>query len=151
MTWLEARIPPPLVTLLCGWGMYLLVPGSPLLDWPLRSVLPALLVIAAARFALPAVRAFRRAGTTISPVQVERASALVTQGVFARSRNPMYLALSLLLGAWAAWLARPEALLGPALLMAWLTRFQILPEEHVLAARFGADYAAYRARVRRWL
>ena len=33
----------------------------------------------------------------------------------------------------------------------YITRFQILPEERALAARFGDDYAAYRARVRRWL
>lgn len=33
----------------------------------------------------------------------------------------------------------------------YITRFQIVPEERILAARFGAEYAAYAARVPRWL
>jgi protein-S-isoprenylcysteine O-methyltransferase Ste14 len=32
-----------------------------------------------------------------------------------------------------------------------MNRFQIAPEERALEARFGAQYTAYRARVRRWL
>ncbi|HEX5952685.1 MAG TPA: isoprenylcysteine carboxylmethyltransferase family protein, partial [Rhodanobacteraceae bacterium] len=40
---------------------------------------------------------------------------------------------------------------GPLLFVLYITRFQIVPEERTLAARFGPAYAAYRQRVRRWL
>lgn len=48
-------------------------------------------------------------------------------------------------------LAQPLALLGPLAFVLYVTRFQILHEERVLAGLFGKDFAAYKARVRRWL
>jgi protein-S-isoprenylcysteine O-methyltransferase Ste14 len=63
----------------------------------------------------------------------------------------MYVALTLLLAAWAVVLGGPWVWFGPAVLALWLDRLQILPEERAMAARVGADYAADRSRVRRWL
>lgn len=78
-------------------------------------------------------------------------SALVTGGVFRLSRNPIYLAdATILLGLilhWGAWPALP---LVPAF-ASLITRRFIRGEEARLAAAFGADFAAYRARTRRWL
>ena len=65
--------------------------------------------------------------------------------------NPMYLGLALILLGLAVYLASPWALLGPLVFAAYITRFQIVPEERALQTRFGAAYTAYRARVRRWL
>jgi len=48
------------------------------------------------------------------------------------------------LGSWAEWL-------GPILFAAYVTRFQIVPEERILAVKFGAAYLAYKNRTRRWL
>jgi protein-S-isoprenylcysteine O-methyltransferase Ste14 len=42
-------------------------------------------------------------------------------------------------------------LLGPVVFALYITVFQIIPEERVLAELFGAPYAEYRKRVRRWL
>jgi protein-S-isoprenylcysteine O-methyltransferase Ste14 len=95
--------------------------------------------------------AFRRAGTTPDPVHVDRASTLVTTGVYAWTRNPMYVGLTLLLCAWACVLAAPWTAAGPPLFAAYITRFQILPEERALSERFGEAYAAYLRRVRRWI
>ena len=97
--------------------------------------------IAAGAFGPSAIRAFGRADTTADPVRVERASTLVTTGVYARTCNPMYVALALLLASWAAWLGQWTPLLGPALFVLYVTRFQILPEERALFALFGEDYA----------
>ncbi|MDR7448826.1 MAG: methyltransferase, partial [Armatimonadota bacterium] len=67
---------------------------TPLGPLPLRLLLGALLVAASAALAGAALREFRRAGT---PVEVWRpATTLVTTGPYRRSRNPLYLALTLL-------------------------------------------------------
>ena len=95
--------------------------------------------------------AFGRAGTTVNPLRPASSRALVTTGLHGVSRNPMYLGHALLLVAWACWLRHPAALIGTPLYMAYVTRYQILPEERALSAMFGAAYEAYRARVRRWL
>ena len=93
---------------------------------------------------------FYRARTTFDPIAPHRASALVSTGVFAVSRNPIYIADALLLAAHAAWLGRPWALLGiPAL--AAVLQPQIRAEETALTERFGSEYASYVARVPRWV
>ena len=63
----------------------------------------------------------------------------------------MYVGLMMLLLAWAAGLASPISLAGPVAFIAYVTRFQIKPEERVLVAKFGAAYASYARQVRRWL
>ena len=93
----------------------------------------------------------RRARTTVNPLRPERASALVTTGVYRITRNPMYVGMALMLLAWAVLLASPAALAGPVTFIAYMNRFQIGPEEDALDTLFGPDYAAYRSRVRRWL
>jgi len=92
---------------------------------------------------------FKRAGTSVKPFA--RASALVTGGVFAFSRNPMYLGMLLaLLGA--AVLEGSAAAAAVAALFAWrVQRTFILPEEWRLESQFQNEYRLYRRRVRRWL
>lgn len=146
---LETRLPPPLLAAgIAGLMVWWAWPG-PAIGW--RDVLAAGLALAAAGLGFPAFAAFRRAGTTINPVDVAAASRLVTGGVYRISRNPMYLSLALLLGALALHLADPVAWAGPVIFVAWITRFQIIPEERAMAARFGQDYARYRAGTRRWV
>ena len=97
------------------------------------------------------VLAFLRARTTIHPHRPAHASALVTTGLYRYSRNPMYLALLLVLAGWAVALANGLAfLLLPGFVLS-LDRLQIRPEERILRAKFGAAYEAYARSVRRWL
>ena len=78
-------------------------------------------------------------------------TALVTGGVFALSRNPIYLADALVLaGLLIVWQALWAAPLVPAF-MWFITRRYIRGEEARIAARFGAAWRAYAARTRRWL
>jgi protein-S-isoprenylcysteine O-methyltransferase Ste14 len=63
----------------------------------------------------------------------------------------MYLGFLLLLMAWAAALSNVLALVSLLAFVLYMNRFQIAPEERMLASRFEQDYAEYRARVRRWL
>ncbi|MBP6117574.1 MAG: isoprenylcysteine carboxylmethyltransferase family protein [Neisseriaceae bacterium] len=100
--------------------------------------------------ALAAAFAFRRARTTVDPRQPHSSSALLTHGVYAWTRNPMYLAFAGILLAQTVYLGWPLGLLWVMAFIWYLTEFQIKPEEAALTERFGAAYEAYLRRVRRW-
>jgi len=97
------------------------------------------------------VVSFRRAKTTVNPLRPEASAALVSTGVYSFTRNPMYLGMALVLFAWAAYLSSIWSLVGPVLFALYITRFQIVPEERALERLFGASFAEYKKRVRRWL
>ncbi|MDE2154966.1 MAG: isoprenylcysteine carboxylmethyltransferase family protein [Xanthomonadaceae bacterium] len=150
---IELKIPPPVVALVLALGMggvaHFAAAREPVTL--VRMILAGVLALCGVVFDLSGMIAFRRARTTVNPMRPAAASAIVSHGVYAVTRNPMYAGLACLLGGWAVYLGSPWAGLGPVVLVAWLTRFQIMPEEKVLAGLFGADYAAYRAKVRRWI
>jgi len=102
-------------------------------------------------FGITAMVTFRRASTTVNPMKPGTASTLVTSGVFGITRNPMYVSLVLYLLAWAAYLSNWLALVIVPVFVLYISRFQIVPEERALRSLFGESYAAYAARVRRWL
>lgn len=106
---------------------------------------------ASAVVAVAAVAAMMIARTTMNPLDPTKARNLVTGGVFRLSRNPMYLSLLLLLVAYAVRLDSPAVWLGPLVFIAYVTRFQIHPEERALEAKFGEAYLRYQMRTRRWL
>jgi len=107
--------------------------------------------VIALSFGAGGIIAFRLAKTTINPVQIDQASRVVTGGIYRVTRNPMYVGLTALLVMWAVHLAVPPALLGPVFFALFTHRFQIIPEERVMSAKFGKEYDDYRKRVRRWL
>jgi protein-S-isoprenylcysteine O-methyltransferase Ste14 len=149
---LELKVPPALLVLLIGLAMHRVADGVPRgrFAFPGQGMLAALLLLAGLAAALLGVLRFRSAGTTVDPVHPDRSSALVVSGIYRRTRNPMYLGFLLALAAWGARLGSLPALLGPPLFALYMDRFQIRPEERALEARFGEEYRAYRARVRRW-
>jgi protein-S-isoprenylcysteine O-methyltransferase Ste14 len=146
---MENRVPPPFLTLAFALAMWFAAAEAAAPLW--RTAAAITLFLVAGAFGLPALRAFRKADTTIDPVRIDRASALVTGGIYRLTRNPMYVSLTVMLAAWALWLGGPWVWAGPVFLMMWLDWFQIRPEERMMAARFGADYYRYRGEVRRWL
>lgn len=146
---LTLKIPPPLLLLICAGAMYLLAPLGPRFQ-PLEGLFWLLLGLG---FSLDCAASllFLRARTSADPVQIDKASRLVTAGIYRLSRNPMYLGLGLLLLAWAARLASPLALLPVAYFFFHLNRWQIPAEEALLRAKFPADYDRYCATTGRWL
>ena len=150
---LEHRIPPPLVFALVGAAMWAVARVTPAMEIAggLRIAAAAILALFGLFIAVQGFAAFGRAKTTVNPVNIEAASALVTDGVFRYTRNPMYVGLAALLAGWAIYLAAPWAFLGPVAFALFITRFQIIPEERVLRAKFGGDYDTYLQQVRRWL
>ena len=96
-----------------------------------------------------AVRGFRRARTTLQPW--ESTTALVTDGIYRYSRNPIYLGYTLVylgIGLWAGTLWHLVAL--PVVVLV-VTRIVIVKEEAYLTNRFGDAYLRYRDEVRRWI
>lgn len=98
---------------------------------------------------VPAVRAFRRAGTAPQPWRPT--TALVVSGPYRFSRNPMYLGFTLLYAGIAIWANTTWPFLLLPLVLVTMVRGVIEREEAYLERRFGAAYLDYKARVRRWL
>ena len=147
-------IPPLALAGLLAVLMWLAARAFPqaVLPLPWRGLLCATTGAAGLVLCALGVLPFRRAGTTVDPTRPERASALVTTGVYSMTRNPMYLGMLLLLVAWGLYLASTVGLvLAPPAFALYLDRVQIPSEERALAAAFGSDYAGYARRVRRWL
>lgn len=147
------RIPwPPILFFGCLFGAYLLnriLPVPFLYLGGVFALLGWLLVVAALGVIVWAFLTFSEASTPIMPHRGAR--RLLTGGPFRFSRNPIYLAeLAILIGLgltleplwyWpAAWVFHRQ-----------ITRLAIEREEAHLAARFGAEWEAYAARVRRWI
>jgi len=150
---LELKLPPPVVALLIATAMWLASRTAPSIELPflVRAGTAVAIAILGGGIALAAEMSFKRAKTSINPMRPEKTSSLVTSGIYRFTRNPMYLGLLLVLVAWAAFLASAWALAGPIAFVLYIGRFQITPEERILSAKFGAAYADYKSRVRRWL
>lgn len=153
MRWLELKIPPPAVALLIGLLMWLASSVVAPVEVPFGTRVAVAVVLASVglSFGFASMRSFLRARTTMNPFKPSAASSLVTGGVFRFTRNPMYLSLLLYLLAWAAYLSNWLALLFVPVFVLYINELQIKPEERALSALFGAEYASYKARVRRWV
>lgn len=92
---------------------------------------------------------FAKRRTTIMPRQSSR--VLVTTGVFAFTRNPMYLGMALILTGICVIAGSATVWAVPPVFVVVIDRTLIRLEERMLAERFGEDYRAYRQHVRRWV
>jgi protein-S-isoprenylcysteine O-methyltransferase Ste14 len=118
---------------------------------PLRVAFALILLTAGFAIALAGVLAFRRAKTTVHPVKLEATSTMVTSGIYRFTRNPMYLGFLFVLAAWSTYLSNLLAFAFLPLFVWYINRFQIVPEERALSAKFPNAFAAYTRSVRRWL
>lgn len=148
-------IPWPPVILVAGIaGGYLLNRLMPLpwLPSPLSDFLFAagLLTIGGAlAIDVAAMRAMRRARTTIMPHQAS--TAFVADGPFSFSRNPIYLANVMIVAGLAAVFANTWYLLMAVLVGVLINLLAIPGEERHLEHQFGKRYRDYRKKVRRWI
>jgi protein-S-isoprenylcysteine O-methyltransferase Ste14 len=144
-------LPPPVIyvaALLAGLALNYLWPVSfPPARWGYS--IGTVLVIASVFIVFPVFLRFRRAGT---PFDVRKpATALITDGPNRFSRNPGYVALTLLYLGVALLVSSLWALLlvVPALLV--MDRWIVRREERHLEERFGEQYLRYKRTVRRWV
>jgi len=146
-------IPPPLQGLIIGFAMWQIDRLTPALSLsiPGQKIIGGTLIATGIFIEVIAVIAFVRAKTTPNPLKPSNASTLVTDGLYRFSRNPMYLSLLGVLIGWAFWLGNPMNSVLLIAFVAYITAFQIKPEEEVLREKFGSDYDAYCQRVGRWV
>ena len=153
MRYFELRFPPTLVWITVGAAMWVIASLPPL--WPpsssVRLSASVILLVIGIAISQSAIIEFRRAQTTVNPLKPETSTSLVSTGIFARTRNPMYLGMLIGLLAWTVYLASALAWLGPVAFALFITRFQIIPEERVMHSIFGSAFSEYSKRVRRWL
>lgn len=147
----EVVVPPPLIYLaglLIGLALDSVWPAAFLPATAQHVAGGATIALGLVLFAA-AVREFVRART--SPVHHNPTTSIITTGVFRFSRNPIYVAMTLVLiglglaidSAWIIAMAVPAVLI--------IHRFVIAKEEAFLASTFGDAYTRYRQSVRRWL
>ncbi|MDF1821844.1 MAG: isoprenylcysteine carboxylmethyltransferase family protein [Alcanivoracaceae bacterium] len=147
------RIPPLLVVALMLLAMV-----------PLAHVLPTTAMPDAARwgavtffglvgaiFVLPAAISFRRAGTTVDPRNPEKTEALVTDGLYRISRNPMYVGFCFWLIAGAFAVSSLWLLIAWPMFVIYMNALQIPAEERAMAEKFAEQWSVFCERVPRWL
>lgn len=111
------------------------------LGWPL--------VAAGLAVGLLGFRELKRAQTNVDPYKP--ATAVVSEGPYRYTRNPLYVGMTLMYTGFAARAnALPPVLLLPAVL-AVMRRGVIEREERYLEGKFGEEYLRYKSRVRRWI
>lgn len=140
-------VPPPLIFVgLLSFG--LLVERAP---FALQPIQLAAIVAGLAGLALiaAALSLFRNKHTRAEPWQPS--SALVTNGVYRFTRNPMYLGMAIVCLAVALFSQSLAAGLLTLAAVVIIDRTVIAREEAYLVRRFGDDFVAYRRRVHRWL
>lgn len=150
-------IPPPVIGLVFAIAMWMLAKGASDLTGRYTVILPgqawAAALIAGAGLAidLVSIAAFFRRKTTVNPLTPSKTNALVIDGFYRFSRNPMYLGILMILTGWTLWLGNVLNIVLLGLFIWVINELQIKPEEKALREKFGAEYEAYCKRVRRWI
>ena len=150
---LDHKIPPPVIALICAalaWILAHLTPGLSYLV-PARIPIIVLLVLIGLALDISGLMSFRKAKTTFNPLAPGRSKSIVQNGPYQFTRNPMYLGMFFNLLGLCVYFENPLTLVAVVVFVAYITRFQIMPEERILLAKFGDSYAQYTRSVRRWL
>jgi protein-S-isoprenylcysteine O-methyltransferase Ste14 len=146
-------VPPPLiyaVVLALALGIDLLVDGPRFgLPRPATWLAGGVFFLAGLLLTIAAASRFRSAGTDVRPWK--ETTALVTEGLYRYTRNPMYLGMTLIYVAFSLLADSVIALAFVLLLLVIITYAVIRREEHYLEVKFGEKYRRYKERVRRWL
>lgn len=149
---LELKIPPLALAFLFGALMWLVSAASVFtIALPWRSAFALLFCIVGFAIVLAGILTFRWAKTTVNPLTPEATTTMVTSGIYRFTRNPMYLGFLLVLAGWAMYLSNLLAFAFLPLFVWYMNRFQIVPEERALGAKFSDAFTAYKRAVRRWL
>lgn len=150
---LALKVIPPVQVIICASLMLFLRYCFPQYHFSLVLSFPItiFLIVTASIIGTLALYDFHKHKTTFHPHTPEKTSTVVDSGIYAYSRNPMYLALVLILCALALYLKNLTCFAIIPIFIGYITHYQIKPEEMMLDKLFPNDYQAYRKKVRRWL
>ncbi len=148
---METKIPPPIVTLVFGLSIYFSRGMFPAVEAWHSFYLGIFLLFLGFFILISAVRLFRKDKTTVNPLSPDQATKLVTDGIFKYSRNPMYLGMAVVLSSIAVFFNLLGGIILIALFCAYITKFQIIPEERAMRDLFSDDFDKYIKETRRWV
>tara|TARA_B100001094_G_C18000155_1_gene704730 strand:- start:10 stop:456 length:447 start_codon:yes stop_codon:yes gene_type:complete len=148
---MQNKIPPPVITLLNIYIIYSINQVFPKFYFPYQSIVSIFVGIEAVLIIFFAIKEFKKAATTISPLQINQVSSFVTTGIFRFTRNPMYLGLTSLQVAAGIYFGNWLMVVVVPMFIFYITFYQIIPEEKVLNRKFGNDFKIYCSKVGRWL
>ncbi len=152
MTNVRQTLRPPrlaILYLVVAWAVDYRLSSSAVLPDGYRFWLSLVVVVVGVVLSYSAISLFDRVGT--SHKLTGENAALVIEGPYRWSRNPMYLGLTLIVLGIAIYGGSVPFLLVPVAFLLTLN-FAFVPwEERRLETTFGDDYRAYRQHVRRWL
>lgn len=150
---IKNKIPPVLSFAFCLSAQYILSRAFSGLsvEFSYKNNIAFVLLLSALGLAAYCGWLFRRNNTTVNPMLPQNASQLIVSGIYAYSRNPMYLAMLLVLAAFVVWSGNWLSLSILPLFVLWMNFSQIRFEESALEKKFGEDYLNYKKRVRRWI
>ena len=150
---MKLKIPPVVIFFLAlalMFGAYYLFPGYTY-TVPYSISFSRVLLVMGSLAGIAGIVEFRSKGTTIDPMNPQKARRLVTSGIYRYSRNPMYLGMLLVLLGGLIRLGSPLSLPGVLFYIFCITQFQIKAEEKALSQNFGDEYRDYCDEVRRWI
>lgn len=145
------KLPPPLLYAAGLGAGFLLQVLVPLGSWPgtMGIILALPFLVFGVGLCAWSIGLFRRFRTSLVPIVPS--TALVTQGPYRLTRNPMYLGLALVYAGVASWFQLSWGLLLLPVVLILVYYLVIVREERYLERKFGEAYVKYKAQVRRWL
>lgn len=149
---LKLKIPPAAIFLICIGFMWAI--DWQISDWvviDLGQWVPRVILVIGVLFGLGGVIQFRKNATSVDPLHPEKASVLVTSGVYNFSRNPMYLAMFLILLGGLIKFGELAGLIVLIFYVWYMNEFQIKSEEEIMEKKFGEEFLEYKKEVRRWI
>ena len=148
---MKTKIPPPIVTLVSALLIFFSKELFPNYAFDYQSMLSIVIFVSGLMILISAVSLFKKKETTVNPMNPEKASSLVVDGVFKHTRNPMYLGMSVVLLSISIQFNLIGGLLIVSFFMAYITVFQIIPEEEAMEENFGEEYLSFKRSTRRWI
>ena len=148
---MDNKIPPPIVALVCGLIISFSKPLFPIYEHQSAIIYSVPVLFLGVIILALAALSFRKYSTSLNPLAPEKASSLVTSGIFGYSRNPMYLGMLLILVSIAITFNVYGGFIMSIIFLLFITRFQIIPEEAAMEKLFTDEFLYYKKRTRRWI
>jgi protein-S-isoprenylcysteine O-methyltransferase Ste14 len=148
---MKTKIPPPIIALICIVINYLSTYLINPIKFPNIEIIGVLILLLGVATAVLATLLFKKDKTTVSPMNPEETTTLVTNGIFSITRNPMYLGLFLSISSTILFFGSWFGIIILMFFVWYINKFQIIPEEEAMEKLFGNKYSEYRQKVRRWI